>query len=1385
MADKDFFIYTDRNKLRTPSTIEYRVEKLLKPKELKPHIKACYEELKSEGAQFIFKNFDTIFSVIEYIDQTDYHLLHYVYEKILVKSLNIIASFFSSYGEIEDMSLDLRHQFTNIIKMNIYLFVEFVHSFNTKIETDYKLLLLETKGRNKKQDMIQKHTSDYNWSWEDNLCIGLKAIYSIISNNITQLYDPPYIDHTFVSYVASCCYTQLENPSIAFVRTKSLRDSVMQILEILITDYDHAHDFKTRVVQLLKLYEHLSLPLAKTVLQIIESGNNRSSLIELIVKEIAETGEVEGIKETNNQEITGGKSCCAFLVEIARHCPQLLLPNIEHLLPCLESDPYTMRICVLSVLKELIIHVLNNDELDEFQRKTRDDYIIIMQDHLLDVNAFVRSKILQLFTAIINEDCLPKQMYCTILNCAEDKLHDRSSYVTKSAIQLIKTLIKLNPYSCDFTEDKLIDKLKEENCYLKTMKRVLKGKIDSEINKEDMWPSIETPLKLFLKDISEDRHSNIFGEIKILKDMELPEVLMKIKSYIISHKFKSALKYVLRGRYTFEEEPLFQLEDEKHSSKQYFLVLKNIWFCENTMGSIESINMDNLKQMTAEEINFLIFSTESKIAYLQDCAEYLHTIKNALNTISQLMFGNTSSESLEAIDFFTTAYKFGIPHCQSGVDAMLTLIFSSDSNIKEAMMNSYKAIYLKIEEDKDSPTTRPVTIMTRLICLIKTLNVTNRRAFKALLNEWIKNKTLDDECIMVLWAWLTKSKDINDEDRIVAALILSLLASAQPSIAMGNLESILQYGFCDDFQLFIYNCQILEPITQEYFKRFTDNHELVKRVFSVIQICFDESEVQIFNDVASNAVNIIYRLTSQPDATCMTLIEQLYNSMLNNKDGSSQKNENDVLLNTKMLAKFIFIIGHIALQQYDHLENYIAKELIQKVREKYQTKKLKMDKSKEDENVHDSEAAEIEAINDRIRQICDKQLLNGNGIFSHFSKHILINACSSKDLDLKTNSIISLMKFMLISTSFCHKHLPMFLNLIANADNLETAIDLVSGFGWLVFRHPNLMEPCTDKLYAKLHDKCNQVRFSTLITIVDLIRQEMIKVRGQIAGIAKLLVDEEQNINYIAKQFFGVIAEKGNTLYNVLSDIISTLSNPDDLVPETDFQSIIKFLLPLINKERQIESLVDKLCIRLKESDNIIQEYYISYCLTLIKYTDKSLTKLLDNLSYYTDKLKNPRVYNNFNILISANSKMAKPATKEILNELTSKIEKIVKDEDFAVLLTQKTPGKRLNTVRKKAPINITNESSGDEIEPLQLVTKRSARCRSKVKRRLMENDSEEEENNEEIAHTSGVSNVQKIVQIKVNEDTETDDDKINVIKRTTRRNKFGGLGKKNPRYKT
>lgn len=45
---------------------------------------------------------------------------------------------------------------------------------------------------------------------------------------------------------------------------------------------------------------------------------------------------------------------------------------------------------------------------------------------------------------------------------------------------------------------------------------------------------------------------------KVFKDVELNEVLMKIKSYISLHKFKLALKFALGGMEIFQNETIFK-----------------------------------------------------------------------------------------------------------------------------------------------------------------------------------------------------------------------------------------------------------------------------------------------------------------------------------------------------------------------------------------------------------------------------------------------------------------------------------------------------------------------------------------------------------------------------------------------------------------------------------------------------------------------------------------------------------------------------------------------------------------------------------------------------------------------------------------------------------
>ncbi|VVC36201.1 Hypothetical protein CINCED_3A010242 [Cinara cedri] len=994
-----------------------------------------------------------------------------------------------------------------------------------------------------------------------------------------------------------------------------------------------------------------------------------------------------------------------------------------------------MRICILSVLKELIVNVLNCN-LDEFKRKTRDNYISILQDHLLDINAFVRSKTLQLLASIINENCLPKDKYLILLRCAVEKLNDKSSYVIKSAIQLIKTLIKLNPYSCDFSEKQLNIQMEEQNCLLKNIKHVLEFKLHSDIN-ENMWPTIEMDLTSFLDHFFENNSLENFSHLQVFNDIELSEVIVKIKNYIALHKYKEAVEFVLRGRVTFKNESLFKLQNEDNLSIQFVSLLKNIWFRKNANTSVVPNNLEEFKNTTLEELNLQIILTQSKIEYIQACFEYLNIIRKSLDIISKL-FWNTTTESIEAIEFFTTAYLFGVPHSQYGINCMLKLIHSSDTNVKEAVINSYKTIYLDTIKAKE-PKKRTIEITTKLLNLVKTLSITNREAFKILLAEWIKNKTLDDDCIMLLWSWITKSATKHIENKYFAAFFMSLIVGAKPGIVRGNMDLLIEYGLCDVYPLFNYTCQILDEGIQEDFTRFHAKHKIVHNIICVVKKSYNECNVQIFNDVATNAVHMIYKLTVKPDVTCLALIKTLFDMLMMKKIkcDSTEKNDKNFNINCNLLSKFIYIIGQIALEQYFYLENYVLNELTQRVRTKYQTIKLNMSKNQENESMYDSEAAEIEVLNNHIRNVYERRLVCGTGLLSYFSKYI-IKSCESNYSDLKGSAILSLIKFMIVSSKFCQDHLQVFLNLMENTENSDQTIDLIIGFGWLVVRHPNLMEPFTDKIYARLTDKRYIVRYSAFKTIIDLINQEMFKIRGQVAGIARLIVDDNETIKRDARNFFGSIAEKKNSLYNVISDIISTLSNPETAVPENDFITIMNYLLPLINKERQIESLIDKLCMRLKESFDDTQANYISYCLTRLKFTDKTLTNLSDKIDHYTDKLKNPKVYNNFNLIISTSSRLAKPTTKDILSELSIKIERIVQDEHFAVLHSQKTPFKRLTTAKKKVLKRSIKKCTDNTIQALQVKTTQSTH--SKVKRKLKIIDSEEEENNEHLHRTRSES---------------------------------------------
>lgn len=139
------------------------------------------------------------------------------------------------------------------------------------------------------------------------------------------------------------------------------------------------------------------------------------------------------------------------------------------------------------------------------------------------------------------------------------------------------------------------------------------------------------------------------------------------------------------------------------------------------------------------------------------------------------------------------------------------------------------------------------------------------------------------------------------------------------------------------------------------------------------------------------------------------------------------------------------------------------------------------------------------------------------------------------------------------------------------------------------------------------------VKKNTLMVLTHLILNGMIKVKGQLGEMAKCLEDKDTRISDLAKLFFTELSTKDNALYNNLQDVISHLSVGKHAVEEDVFETTMKFIFTFIEKDRQAESIVEKLCQRFRLAGTERQWRDIAYCLSLLPFkSERSMKKLIE-----------------------------------------------------------------------------------------------------------------------------------------------------------------------------
>ncbi|XP_046850199.1 condensin complex subunit 1-like isoform X2 [Xenia sp. Carnegie-2017] len=1309
----EFTIPLTKDDLLCPSEDSYVVQNVYNVRGLPGMLNEAVVALNC-GPDNIIHHFDVFFSVLKNFTQLDQNLKFNCWES-LNKALTMQMSTLINIFDQNSIEQETKKQQRNILKMLCYLLTQFAEEFEGE---DCKPSATDVRRKNGK---AKKSSVALPFDWPEMKRDFITMITQLLNTNLVSLWEPPVAEEESINMFANCCYKFMENNGLN--RDKPLRDNILHVLAILVKRYNQSLSVGVKVIQLLQHFEHLISAMAQLV-HLCATEYETRTLVVGVLREISSIDPKDLERDTS-----GARNYSEFLVDLASRIPEHIMSNLSLLLCHLDNEPYCMRNGVLGVMGQLIVLRLNGNNLDDNMKKTRDKILDHLESHIHDVNSYVRSKVLQIWQDICREKAIPVDRQQVVLGLVIGRLRDGSTNVRKNAIIYLKDYLMCNPFGSKFSIAEVEKKLQEETAKLKQMDNSKDESRGTSAVDLKRWQELEHEVKRVVDDncdvediVDEDgEHVEFQGDV----NEALEFALFNIKKQMVAGDHFKALAVFKAAVATWPDYDLFNnymhskgvesSENREEIVSNHLSLLKKIFLNPNfgpTTKSSSDIREgeDQESQVNTNDTSSPDGANEiSKqrvvVQFLKDYLSFHASYQQALTHVSRLMASHVATDVHESIDFVVIAQEFGLNNALLAVRRLLNLIWSKDNSIKSKVVDAYKRLYL--DPPVQGQRAKCEAIIKNLSALLSGATIGDLASLDELAYKLMKEKLIPNNVVHLLWEkFAMKDSQTTKEQRQSALKLLGMFARGKHEMVKSNVDVLVTIGLCDqakdDSLLVKDTCTMMLKLNSDlkvYEKqrplRFTSDHVMFQRLNDILVSSITTNMQGMWVPMAEEAIKVIYNLAQHPDKICSQLIKNLTRRIFAaNEDeessGSTEKGNDNTLMScsTHVLARYLAAAGHIALQQVIYLETSVLGEIKRRQRLKEDNKEHKngrntvsggdqtsINKEGASESLEDemgltgatAEDAEAEC----IKKICDHEIVTGGENLLSILGHVVIKICTNpvkySDVQLQTAASLALSKFMLVSAEFCENNLQLLVTILEKSPHEVIRSNTIISLGDLTTRFPNLLEPWTANLYARLRDDSPQVRMNTMKIMTRLILNDMVKVKGQISEIATCLQDEDSRIAELAKCFFSELSKKGNAVYNILPDIISRLSDPETGIQENPFKSIMSYLFSFIKKDRHCESLVEKLCHRFRATRTERQWMDLSFCLAQLSYNERSLRKLHENIACFQSTLSNNDVYSYFQIIIGKCKKTAKAEMKIVVEEFEGRIvafhEKVVEQE--------------------------------------------------------------------------------------------------------------------------
>ncbi|XP_037814874.1 condensin complex subunit 1 [Lucilia sericata] len=1355
--DFQFILPLTNGDLLNSSRDTYYVKHLYSPGEIPDKLRVCKQMLHQGDPFYLFDHFDTYYAVIEN-KNTD-----------SVAMTNLMRSFDLLYLTVDKLGNRLapflavsepptqqeRNGYLNLTKMSLFLIVNVVRKI------DANILRLQQQQQTNQQKKRGKHadTVEQYPDWETKRGKFLVQLYNVMQFPLEKLWSPPMAEENFVNLLCDICYRTLE---LLHVRpdNRHIVETIFQIFGTAIKRYQHAMNFPVRILQILRTTEHAAVSIANGI-NVLHEEYGITSIFSVLIKEIVECLTLDSADTVISRNFSN------FLMELASIAPKLMIPHLSTLCDeLLNCESHVLRNCILQIMGDAIVGELTSEELSEELKEARNEFLENLLMHINDVSAHVRAKVLQIWHHMKEEQAVPLSFQLKVLCEAVERLDDKTSSVRKHAVQLIKAFLERNPYSAKLTLAELHQKHDEEVQKMEKLTELLGEERKKAEELEEQWSLVIPEILPFVEESI--REHNAPPETQ----ENYEDLVQRISTMLLEKNYKEAVVLVrkadhvagnseLRLSLRHEEQCayymallksyIFLANGCKDSNEELGTQIKTVQFLQDSIefAKVVSRAMPKLQEMLLSKTNSDVYEAVDLFT-----TGYMFGIKGTENGMRQMLYLVWSSDK-EKRDAVSDAYKKVLfTTDQTGRAHALRVVQNLSRFLEGLEYGHYTAMECLVKEwvsNEDIDGLIIQVLFERFTLKLEgTTENESRLALQLLIMCSYAKSSIASANIQIIESIGLGPRGKSDP-RIYTSCLEFLLNSIDQSLSSKyykryEVDSPIVQKVTNMFMKFFFHPRVpdfdkLAMKTLQFYYTLCQTPDVISQNI-VIELMkkFKAFSVKLCEITASQQAQALETPFSQqiPETQPATQQTQATQPPNGNEDNTTQ-----MRMPVFLLTRFIFIIGYMTLKEMIFLDidvynNMKYRQELTECEEKKKknalnafnhnrrkTGNLNMSATEslkrlsgaaaEPQQEPDEDlvgATAEDNIAELINHICEEVLLYGeNSLLAKIFPYVM-EICKYpakyRDPSLQQAATLALIRFMSVSSRFCEANMPFLMNILNHTKNIKIKCNIVIGLSDLTFRFPNIIEPWTGHFYSTLHEEDNELRLTAVKMLSHLILHEMIRVKGQIADLAMCIVDPHAEIKNITQQFFKEIANKSNILYNVLPDIISKLSDTSLNLEEEKYRIIMRYILNLIQKDRQVETLVEKLCLRFPVTREERQWRDIAYCLSLLSYNEKTIKKLIDNIQYYKDKVQVDEVHQSFKLIISNTSKLAKPELKTVVQELETRINECLKIRDPNEEKNSNEENEKENAPSSNSQ-NKTKTSKSKSSKPLNRTTNRRA----------------------------------------------------------------------------